>query len=70
MSLLSAGVLAQLQLLYTHALQPVQQIWSELPLITGSLMVTAASMRYTLADGVVENGAAFLRAGLVHARWE
>jgi hypothetical protein len=63
------GVLAQLELPYTHALRPAQQILLELPLTAGSLVVTAAAMRYTLADGVPENRAAFLPAGVVDARW-
>lgn len=63
------GVLAQMQLPYTNVLQPVQQLVLELPLTTGSLVVTAAAMRYTLANGLVENRAAFLPAGVVDARW-
>ncbi|MEJ8844567.1 hypothetical protein WG954_19395 [Lacibacter sp. H375] len=63
------GVLAQLQLPYTHVLQPAQQMLLELPLTAGSLVVTAAAMRYTLADGVPEKRAAFLPAGVVDARW-
>jgi hypothetical protein len=63
------GVLANMQLAYTNVLQPAQQILLELPLTAGSLVVTAAAMRYTLASGVVENRAAFLPAGVVDARW-
>lgn len=63
------GVLAQMQIAYTNGLQPAQQLVLALPVTAGSLVVTAAAMRYTLADGMVEERAAFLPAGVVDARW-
>lgn len=63
------GVLAQLQLPFTDTLQPAQQLLLQLPLTAGSLVVTAAAMRYLLADGTVEQRAAFLPAAVVDARW-
>lgn len=61
--------LAQLQLPFTDTVQPGQQLLLELPLTKGSLVVTAAAIRYILADGKVEQRAAFLPAGVVDARW-
>lgn len=63
------GMMAQMQIAYTSDLQAAQQFALNVPFTAGSLLVTAAAMRYILANGTVDSRPAFLPAGVVDARW-
>lgn len=64
------GATATLQLAYNNSPLPAQELLLQLPLVAGSLVVTAAAMRYLLANGTVEQRAAFLPAAVLDARWK